>query len=415
TVGLYFPESYKANAEFNDKGLIYIRYGEPDVTARTGSYSRKSAPAPSNESWLYYERPGSPKKIFHFLIGEYSTGNDWRLSPLPYPTSLKYSFGKRDLLQDRLGWDGKLDRLYISLRRDPNVRGAINAMTIESQLIDESRKAIATALSHDRHTWSKKVKPLRIAHQIANFRESDNKTRMYVYLGLPAPATDIKYSIGIFDKYWRKEAGDAAQPVPSDYVYDSFSVIAKDYVLTPGQYHYSMFAEETGGHRIGGFSDHLTVPAFPAGSLALSDVILAYTIGQSGTPGVIRRNDLSIVPNASGAFNEATPLLIYFEIYHLGLDDEGGTAYKLEYKIQLASKQKGRKGKQARPKRGEKSSITLSESRTGHSEFAAVHTRFDLTKLKAGEYELLVNVTDLNSGESTSRATKFSLVYSDGS
>ncbi|RMD64960.1 GWxTD domain-containing protein, partial [Candidatus Parcubacteria bacterium] len=33
TVGLYFPESYKANAEFNDKGLIYIRYGEPDVTA----------------------------------------------------------------------------------------------------------------------------------------------------------------------------------------------------------------------------------------------------------------------------------------------------------------------------------------------------------------------------------------------
>ncbi len=66
TMPLYFPESYYLNEEFNDKGLIYLRHGEPHqkiITARSSD-----GPAESNESWLRMQRMSIPRC---FLISIY--------------------------------------------------------------------------------------------------------------------------------------------------------------------------------------------------------------------------------------------------------------------------------------------------------------------------------------------------------
>ena len=57
--------------EFDDRGVIYIRQGEPDARA---SFDQPGLPY--NESWAYY-RHGAPDLLFHFVAQESTT--DFRL------------------------------------------------------------------------------------------------------------------------------------------------------------------------------------------------------------------------------------------------------------------------------------------------------------------------------------------------
>jgi GWxTD domain-containing protein len=85
---LEYPLTRKLNNEYNDKGLIYIRHGEPNERAVT-----VGADIPVNESWLYYQTPFHPPLTFHFIAGK--PGNDWRFAP--------YLIDKA-ILEDRLTW-----------------------------------------------------------------------------------------------------------------------------------------------------------------------------------------------------------------------------------------------------------------------------------------------------------------------
>ncbi len=58
---LSFPRVFELNDKFNDKGLVYVRHGEPDDRA---FYVEGGAPL--NETWVYYPRGQLNKKlIFH--------------------------------------------------------------------------------------------------------------------------------------------------------------------------------------------------------------------------------------------------------------------------------------------------------------------------------------------------------------
>ena len=74
---LSFPRQYELNelwrnrdAEYDDRGLVYIRHGEPDRTAT----AVRAGTCP-NESWLYRRSEGN--LIFHFLARQ--NPDDWRL------------------------------------------------------------------------------------------------------------------------------------------------------------------------------------------------------------------------------------------------------------------------------------------------------------------------------------------------
>jgi GWxTD domain-containing protein len=73
---LSFPRSYFLNQEFNDKGLMYLRHGEP------ASIQRTSEGADPSESWLFEGTETQPRRIFHFQKKN-AIGNNWRLIPYP--------------------------------------------------------------------------------------------------------------------------------------------------------------------------------------------------------------------------------------------------------------------------------------------------------------------------------------------
>ena len=68
---LRLPETHGLGALFNDRGLVYLRHGEPDDRVVTVG----GANTPPTISWRYYD----PAMDFHFLTA--GTDNDWRLTP----------------------------------------------------------------------------------------------------------------------------------------------------------------------------------------------------------------------------------------------------------------------------------------------------------------------------------------------
>ena len=158
---LEFPKTYALNQEFNDKGLIYIRHGEPDNRALTVGEE-----VPLNESWLYYQSQANPRMTFHFMLGK--SGNDWRFAPI---------IANQRMLADRLTWGNIYSRL---LRADE-----LDRLHYKEEMAEESRQSVATGLATDRHTWEDNLQPLKIPLLLATFRGDQGRTILELYYELP--------------------------------------------------------------------------------------------------------------------------------------------------------------------------------------------------------------------------------------
>ncbi len=396
---LKFPRAYSLNDKFNDKGLIYIRQGPPNDYAVTPSASE------SNESWHYYQRGDRPELIFHFLVDEkMGTGNNWRLAP--YITNSR-------MLEDRTGWDPKLDRLRMA--SDP-----LETNSVLAQIADESKEVVFTAMSTDYHTWDKNVKELPMPFFTANFRGKDQKTQFEVYFGLPIAQLQnnegqqiFEYSSGVFDENW-KELG-----IDSDNVDLNQSQVSEasnifihksEFELNAGSYHLSLYAKVKNIPKIGGWKVDADVQQFPDNSLSLSDILLAYDIHPSTAESSIfdRNDDLTVVPNPTKIYDLTKPVFLYFEIYCLTMID-GKTNYEVENTLTLLKKKK--KGLlKIFGFGGKKKSISIRNKREGANNSSDEFSSFDVSKLDEGDYRMTVLVTDLNSQKKVEKSIDLKLM-----
>ena len=69
------PPWYYLNDKFNDEGIIYIRFGEPDEQILKPS-------SVSETSWLYEANNKHPRMIFYFMVGKDSPTGYWTLVPM---------------------------------------------------------------------------------------------------------------------------------------------------------------------------------------------------------------------------------------------------------------------------------------------------------------------------------------------
>ena len=238
-----FPRSYQLNEEFNDKGLIFIRLGEPsdteiqvsgsmetrsviDNTTVYGSpveYSTSQGWRP-NESWRYF----NPLNLdFHFILadgglnawmlvpdlinadmiisrehwggiyyemadaaramqeiqegalGSYTAG-DATSSSLDEETQSQFAGSQDSLLSTgTLGSSVNLDNM------DANNRRFLEFASLQRRMVDRSVTDVKEGLSSDRHTWAKEVESFPMPHQIATFRGEDGTTRVDVFFALP--------------------------------------------------------------------------------------------------------------------------------------------------------------------------------------------------------------------------------------
>jgi len=397
---LAFPKTYKLNHEFNDKGLIYIRQGPPDEREVT-----VAADLPTNESWRYWKRDGHPEMIFHFLIDTNATGNNWRLAPM---------LTDPRMVEDRITWGSLYHRLLRATE--------LERLPLAEEMAEQSRKAVEVGMSTDRHTWGKEMEPLEMPFAMASFRGRDRKTRVEIYFALPVSTLKeaakesggelrIEKGLSVYDSNWRPifEKRDtllfrSQEQAGEDFLGQFAFTVAAD------SYSVGFDAHPLGTQLLAGWKADERFPDFSSARLAVSDIELADRIEPATGAGEFVKNGLEVVPNPRKRFRRRNPAFLYFEVYNLRRDQEGKTAFSIEYTLTLV------KGKKGGVKKlfgifggGGKSSITVRIDREGTTSDSIEHMAVDVSKLKPGEYTLEVRVEDKNARTSATRKAKVKL------
>jgi len=162
------------------------------------------------------------------------------------------------------------------------------------------------------------------------------------------------------------------------------------------------------------------VPAtrFPAGTLGVSDMLLAYHVEPLAAEPV-RRSDFRIAPNPAMRYGVDEPVAIYFEIYNLLPDSDQFASYELELTVTIEEIE--RKGPGIRRLLGEladKWGLTAEGSDVVQLRFrkeAHVRARdlipeffeIQLPGAPAGRYRLKLTVLDRNADRSVITEREF--------
>ncbi len=400
---LEFPNVHLLNHEFNDKGLIFIRHGEPDDIARTAGEN-----VSSNESWLYHKRADRPKLIFHFLIADVGTGNNWRLAS---------AIQNRTVLADRAGWDHSITRLVQS-----KSFGEFQSNLI--QMSEHSREMVDFGMTHDFHTWSKDTEPLELPFQTSSFRGQDGKTRVELSWEIPATSSVSKDASSDVAEFETGFAVLNAQYDEAVHVLDSVRIqgmAAKlasrtqhyRFEVEPGGYQISFFARQEAVDRtvLGGEQFDYAIRSFGQTDLEMSDVVAALGVSESDAPGSVQLGDVFVRLNPAHEFDRSEPVFLYYEIYNLKLDESGIADYEIDIQISLLKKRNRGLGKVfGFLGRGGKKEVSISNRRNSRSSEVDDYISFDASKLTEGDYKVAIVVQDMLSSARVEQSTKLTLL-----
>jgi tetratricopeptide (TPR) repeat protein len=389
-----FPPMFYLNDRFNDKGLIYLRHGEPDERVVTAGQALVS-----NESWRYQPTTVSPEMIFHFVVDENAVGNNWRLTPF---------INNPQFLEDRITWGAAYERL---LRGDP-----LEQMALEDDLARQSREAVDTGFSTDRHSWDKNVQPLNTFAYAAFFRAPEGKSYFDLYYALPLPSTEDLAKSGAMGANVLAEHGVVLHDLQWNRVHRVHDQITRRQIANPnqmpflvGQYHFAVkpdsyhvafFVQQPATKRVGGWKEEMRVPQFNDGQLAMSSIVLASSVEPATGDDPFVRHGLRILPNPYRRFPRAKPVYVYFEVYNLTPNSEGKSAFVVEYTTLLRKEKKsGAKKVFAVFGGNSKPATTLVLERETNTATSMEYLALDLDRAGKGDFRLSIKVKDKNSGK----------------
>ena len=386
-----FTETYNLNQEFNDMGLIYIRHGQYDDWAATIEQD-----VIANQSWVYYGTQSTPKLVFHFLLE--NTAGYWRFTPM---------ITDPRMLEDRL----QFGNIYYRLLRATE----LERLAFAEEMAKESHKSVSTGLSTDRHTWEKKLKPLETPFSMSTFRGDRGKTILEIYNAFSlselakeskAENIEIEKGIAIHNLAWQ-EVDNHQEKMLVPIRKGEWYIDLYRFEVPPDSYQIAFYLRPGDIDFLGGWKFEKQVPDYYSTGLSISDIELATRIEPAIKPGKFVKNGLVVVPNPTRLFDLKTPVYIYFEIYHLTQDFAGNSSFLIEYTMTLLErKQKGLLGLFGG--RG-KSSISTKIVREGRGERSVEYLAIDVSQLKAGEYELIVKVTDRHNEKTAVQKRKIAL------
>ncbi len=412
---LEFPQVFKLNNKYNDKGLIYIRHGRPDDTAT--ELHGQDGPLPAsegvesilqNESWLYYARGNEPKLIFHFVIAQDATGNNWRLTPIITP----------DMVDSRLNWDPIFNRMKM-------VESQVEYIGLQHEMAIQSRENVYRGLSTDRHSWQKDIEPIQFPFYVCTFRDKNEQSIFELYYTLkfrdiwsgrddPDKTEPVTVNCGIYDESWN-QVGHSEKTVPakkiktatdsSGYWLDLFKFSVK-----PGKYKVSIAAYVTPKKKIGGYKFDSGVFSYLGKKLTMSSIVLATDIKTTNHVDAFYKNGLSVIPNPLLSFNKNKLVHIYYEIYNLPFSPGRNTEFNVEYNFTLLEKKKKNVFSRLGGLFTQNKPLTANTvERFSNGEFSAEYLALDLSKNESGLYELKVVTEVPANNEKYSRKIKFEL------
>lgn len=393
-----FPFSYWLNGEFGDKGLIFLRHGEPATTAASVGEGTSFL-----ESWRYYE----PALDFHFE----GHGKLAELVPT-LPLVL-------EVLEAREIWGGIYARLA-SVARVKETGGSsfgrgrqteLDFISFGNELFDESLENVNEGLVSDRHQWVQPVQHLPLPYFLAAFEGQQDTTEVEIYFSVPigqvSEALPGREMLGI-------EVGLTVHDMQWNEVYHSFETLdvdasrAQDAVAVdflrfralPDSYHVNLHASIADAPWVGSYQFEYTVPDYTPASgaaqpLQLSDLIPAFEVVPAERPGRYTKQGLYLRTNPGRGYRPQDPFFVYFEIYNLTFSSDDKTDFEITYVLQPP--ETGRRMGLFRRNRNEPL-LSITFQREGKERTSIEYGEIDMSAVPAGRYALQVIVKDNNTG-----------------
>lgn len=392
----HFPK--KAKPWCDDRGLVYIRMGQPDRVLY-GDY---------DQSWFY----DHPSAFFDFVErgGFYVRGTIMDASGTS--SNPAQAFAKlKAFVDSRKDYHPYYQKLSLRMQAiaDARVsRGVGQDLAYFRNHTNQIQQELIVRFSNiqeipERFEYDSGAPHLPLNATLSQFKE-DGKSRLDVaymiplseviftasgsYLMTRAMILDSLYNpVYRFEKEYRLASG--LDTMMSSLV-DEFRAS-----LYPGRYVIVMDVRNNETSKIGIYKMHVDVMDFSNSNLILSEIQVASRI-EAGVDGsfVKPHTNLMVVPNPASKTVKTQPLRIYFEIYNLVLDNDGHSQYEVTYQI---SERKSRNVFSKLTNLFSRKEYHLSQTtvRRGNTTRQSEYIGFDISELSQSNAVLQVRVKDL--------------------
>lgn len=272
------------------------------------------------------------------------------------------------------------------------------------------------------YSYAAPGRSIELPFLVNSFRGVDGNADVYLNYGIPVNQYDrsddfieVTASEGTFvigdDRQIRVEQRRTIYGLQTgqirDFIDQSLWVNSRAVSTGPGPQEVSIELEISEGDAVAVQRRAIDVPDFGAGSLQMSDVMLAYSIedapdGEPQTTGEIARNGYSIQPAPWSIFSSDQPIYLYFEFYNLEL--EGGmSSYEIEGRLEKKDTSTGvRRIVRGLFGRGA-TGVSVRQPGAGSSVDEGQYLIMDASSEEPGLYTLVVVVKDVRAGQSVER------------
>ena len=406
-----------AQAEFDDRGVIYLRHGPPD---RRATYIAPDSVEP-NETWLYHRPPPASDLILHFVARR--DGQDYKLVE-SLADALNSGFSGALALQGRhmsLTTAGLFDSRAalnpVYARLGVRSTSTVGGVLVEERSLGQHSITVGTTTDTYRQVFDA---PLDVAASSfvvgAGGGGGGHAGGAVVHIVFAIPehrldpvpdsgrvAYPLAFRLYLVDAHGRLAASldttrlfVSRQPLPSGtYLTGQLAV-----TVPPGTYSYRLLAkrpDDTAGDAVAG--DSVVADTLTGDRFAVSDLVL----GRIGSGLLWSNRGDTVFLNPLGRFPQGGGVELYYEVYGV----PAGSAYHTSIRLEG-------QGKRSALGRmfggGKRSPVLLEFDAPSDGPETRVHRRIELGDVPRGTYLIGLRVTDPASGVTRTRTSQITVV-----
>ncbi|MBN2245672.1 MAG: GWxTD domain-containing protein [Candidatus Aminicenantes bacterium] len=393
-----FRYGYKTGLQ-TDQGKVYLLFGEPKVF----NQGPQSGAQQDAEIWVYRTLPwmNYPKETFAFVFTPIDIGPIDKENP-------------EFTAVDRVGYS--LNRQLTDSRVMQAFYDLKNKIIFNPELTDVPAYPESVSFSPDTFegdlilqvkSSGENIEKVPFEEKTLMLKSQDSKNSMTLFLKIgPNRSSDLKdgkvYLFGELESEeltedFREEKKIIQEEDGSYLIYTSLPVMAGEYDLYLGFYtlDHSCFALK---------EKRITVPDYWGGDLAVSSLLASPQVEEINISQNKEELDAFHVgryrlkPYFSQEYTKEQTLNVFYYIYNLSRDPEGNSSLTIGYALSVGGNKYNMQPQQRQQNLKEGDALVEG-------------TRFPLSALPAaGEYELIVTVTDDLNGKSAEGRLKFTLI-----
>jgi hypothetical protein len=162
------------------------------------------------------------------------------------------------------------------------------------------------------------------------------------------------------------------------------------FTLPRSYYRVAVSVNDADSLRTSAYRTNVSLRNFDPG-LSVSDVLFAQKIGPVKGTSPFMRGPLEVVPHPIRRYAVGSPVSAYFEVYNLGLDEDGRSSYEVQYRVVPNT---GKKERFIDRFNGSQVVFSSSFKGSGYNANEPLHLAIKSDNLKPGLYDFLVTVKD---------------------